>query len=72
MIVERIPEIAELTREEKRTLVTELWEEVLADNDSPTDDAIERLLQTRMADYEKNPASAMTWHEFRSKWGLVG
>jgi len=72
MIVERIPEIAELTRDEKRTLVSELWEEVLADNDSPTDEAIERLLKARMAHYEKNPASSMTWHEFRSKWGLAG
>ena len=70
MIAERIPEIAELTREEKRELVAELWEEVLADDDSPTDEAIERLIKARMANYEQNPDAAMTWNEFRSRWGL--
>lgn len=72
MIAETIPQIQDLTPREKLILASELigqFEE--APLDTPQDEAIVRLLDARMAEFEKNPESAISWQDFRKKWGIT-
>jgi putative addiction module component (TIGR02574 family) len=70
MIAERIPEIANLTREERLQLACELYQEDLVLHPDPEmDEAIGKLLQERMEEYRRNPDAAIPWEEFRKKWG---
>lgn len=70
MIAETIPELGRLSPREKLILAAELigdFEE--APQDTPLDNAIGKLLEARMEDYRRNPESALTWEDFRKKWG---
>jgi putative addiction module component (TIGR02574 family) len=72
MIAETIPQIQGLTPREKLILVGELLEQFEeAPQDTPQNEAIVRLLDARMADYEKNPDSAISWEDFKKKTGIA-
>ena len=71
MIAETIPDLGKLTPQEKLILAAELigeYEE--APQDTPLDDAIGKLLEARMEEYQRNPESAISWEDFRKKWGM--
>lgn len=70
MIAERIPELEKLSREEKLLLASELWQ-ANADipEDAQRDEAIEKLLQERLLEYEENPDAVITWEEMKRKYG---
>ncbi len=70
MIVERIPAIQQLSTQEKHLLMSELWEDVeIHQGDIPFDDAVLRLLNERFEACHKNPASAISWDDFRMQMG---
>lgn len=65
MILETIPEIQKLTNQEKLQLANELWEELENQADSVIDPAIIELLESRMAEYRRNPSSARSYEEVK-------
>ncbi len=68
MIVERIPEIGNLTPREKYILATELWEEIEANEGAiPLDDAVVQLLEQRHQEYLADPAKVVAWSEVKKK-----
>ena len=69
MIVERFPEIAELSLEEKKRLMNELWDEISRSDIERPDPAIVELLDQRWRHYEKNPETAVSLEEFRRRTG---
>ena len=70
MIADRIPQLAELTVEEKLLLANELWDEVeRREKEIPFDDAVLKLLERRAADFQQDPSSAVTWEEFKRRLG---
>jgi len=70
VIAERIPEIANLTAEEKLLLANELWAEVENRQESiPFNDAVVQLLDQRSEEFLKDPQSAVTWQEFKRRIG---
>jgi putative addiction module component (TIGR02574 family) len=71
MIAETIPELGKLTPQEKLILAAELIGEYEATpQDTPHDAAIGRLLEARMEEYQLNPDKALSWEDFRKKWGM--
>jgi putative addiction module component (TIGR02574 family) len=70
MIAERIPEIANLTSEEKLLLANELWADVeQRQEDIPFNLAVVQLLDQRSEEFKKDPQSAVTWEEFKRRIG---
>ena len=67
MIIERLPEIRNLSTEEKWVLVDELWADLLAESFPPADPAILAELERRMAHYEAHPETATTWEAVRDR-----
>ena len=68
MIVERIPQLKDLTSEEKLVLVSELWEQLAADPQSfPQRDDHVRLLEERLAHYRKHPDDVSAWEEVKTR-----
>ncbi len=70
MIVERFPELAKLSVEEKKRLIDELWQEVSGSETEEPDPELVRLLEQRWRAYERNPETAMTIEEFRHRIGV--
>ena len=68
MIAERIPELKNLSLEEKLALAGELWDEVIASADSlpPRSDHV-RILEERLAEYRRNPQDVSTWEEVKQR-----
>ncbi len=69
MIVEKYPELARLDAEQKLILAGELWKSATApDADSPelSLEAV-RMLEERLAHFEKNPESGVKWDDLRDR-----
>jgi len=70
MIVERIPEISQLTTREKWILAGELWDEIAADPDAvPMTEAHGALVRERWEDYMKHPERVVLWDELKERIG---
>lgn len=66
-ILEKIPAIRELSEDDKRQLIDELWTEMDGDPDSGVSPEIIELLDRRMEDYRRNPDSASSWDEVKQR-----
>ena len=68
MIPERIPELKDLSLEEKLILVGELWNELAAQPEAfpPRDDHI-RLLRKRLEHYRRNPSDVLAWEQVKAR-----
>jgi putative addiction module component (TIGR02574 family) len=68
VILERIPEIRQLSAEEKLTLLTELWDELTANPDavalSPEQEA---LLDRRWHEYREDPSQGTPWDVVKAR-----
>ena len=71
MILESIPQISELSREEQLQLASEIWEEnvdrIVPDE---AEAAFEDLLKSRLAEYRENPDIVVDLADIRRKAGL--
>ncbi|MFT6179268.1 MAG: hypothetical protein ACI9NQ_000112 [Paracoccaceae bacterium] len=66
MIAERIPALAKLTKEEKVLLAAELWADAEGvDEVAEPNPKVLQLLIDRLAQYQSNPDSAISWDAFR-------
>ncbi len=71
MIVEQIPAVQQLTLHEKWLLANELWNEVEEHQHSlPAHPEIVALVEQRLADYEKDPSTALSLDEFKRRYRL--
>ena len=69
MISAQIPAIAGLSLQEKWQLAVELWDEVeTRQAELPASPSILEIVEKRFADYERDPTTAMTLKEFKSKF----
>jgi hypothetical protein len=66
MIIERFPELQKLTPEEKQQLSAELGGTFFID-EPVTDPEIITVLEHRMEEYRRNPASGRPWSEVRAE-----
>ena len=68
MIAERIPELKNLSTDEKLILVGELWDE-LANNPNgfpPREDHI-KILRERLDEYRQNPTDLDSWETVKAR-----
>jgi putative addiction module component (TIGR02574 family) len=71
MIAEQIPAVSKLSLEEKWLLANELWDEVQQHQDEiTTSPEIEKIVEQRFADFERDPSAAMTLEEFKRRFRL--
>ena len=68
MILETLPAVRQLSPHDKRQLAEELWNSADAeDGEVGVSDAVQELLDQRLAAYEANPQAVSTWEEVKSR-----
>ena len=68
MLIEKIPGIQQLTKNEKVVLASELWESTRAfEFDWPVSPELIKELDRRWEDYQKDPSRASTWNEVKER-----
>ena len=68
MILERHPELRQLSPGEKLALVSELWDDLAAHPENvPVSPEQTAELDRRMAEYRKNPENVTTWEAVRRR-----
>ena len=68
MIADRIPELKNLSAEEKLTLASELWDEIAEHPELlPAREDHVRILQARLAEHERDPRNTIPWHEVKNR-----
>jgi len=67
MILDKVPEVQRLSREEKWLLIDELWQELLPPPGHAPRPEIVALLESRMAEYRANPALGSPWAEVKAR-----
>jgi putative addiction module component (TIGR02574 family) len=68
MILEKVPAVKRLTRDEKWLLIEELWQELLPLPEQPPSPEIVALLDARMEAFRRDPATASPWAEVKARW----
>lgn len=68
MIADRIPQLRELSPEEKLTLAGELWSEVAEDTQAfpPRSDHI-ALLRERLENFRQHPHDVVAWEDLKAR-----
>ncbi len=68
MIIEKIPDIQNLTAEEKAALADELLAETgYSEDDLPVSDAHVEILNRRWQHYKDHPETASTWEHVKER-----
>lgn len=63
-----IPELLELSVEERIQLVEDLWDSIAADPEAiPLTELQRREIERRRAEHEKDPSSVVPWEEVRER-----
>ena len=71
MIAKRIPAVQQLTLQEKWLLANELWDEVDEHQQAlPTNPELMAVVEQRLAEYERDPSTAMDLEEFKRRFQL--
>ena len=68
MILESIPQIRNLTPEEKLALSDELWQDVVGESYLETDPDLVSKLQERLSEYQKDPKQAVSSDEMKARF----
>jgi len=67
MIIDSLPQVRDLSPEEKWQLAEELWDELIPDVNEARDNAIEKLIESRMSHYRENPETASSWESLKER-----
>lgn len=67
MIVEQFPKVQRLTPERKLALAAELFEDATDSNIEEPDPEIVRLLEERLAAFNKDSSAASPWSEVKAR-----
>jgi len=65
MVIETLPEVQKLSARMKLVLASELMGEYSHSSDPDQEAAIHNLLEQRLAEYRKDPASAISWKNLK-------
>ena len=68
MIAEKIPQLKDLSVEEKLVLVSELWDDLASHPEAfpPREDHL-RLLRERLEHFRRNPTDVIAWEELKRR-----
>jgi len=66
-ILEKIPAIRDLSDDDKRQLIDELWTDMDGSPEETISPEIIKLLDSRMEEYRRDPDSASTWDEVKQR-----
>jgi putative addiction module component (TIGR02574 family) len=68
MVSEKIPQLKNLSPEEKLILVGELWDQLAADPEAfPKRDDHVKLLEVRLAHFQQHPDDVIAWEEVKKR-----
>ena len=68
MIADKIPELKNLSAEEKLTLACELWEEIEERPELlPVREDHLKILRERLEEYDRNPENTIPWEEVKKR-----
>jgi putative addiction module component (TIGR02574 family) len=67
MILDKVPGVQQLTRDEKWQLIDELWGQLLLLPDEQPRPEIVTVLQERMAEYRDEPSQGIPWAEAKAR-----
>ena len=68
MIAEKIPQLKDLSVEEKLVLVTELWDDLASHPEAfPAREDHLRLLRERLEHFRRNPTDVIAWEELKRR-----
>ncbi|HEY3897243.1 MAG TPA: addiction module protein [Chthoniobacter sp.] len=68
MTLDELPQIQQLTKEEKLQLVEDLWDAIAAmPDDLPVSDEEKALLESRYAKHLQSPTEALSLDEFKKR-----
>jgi putative addiction module component (TIGR02574 family) len=67
MILEKVPDVRQLSPDEKWLLIGELWQELLPAPDHEPRAEIVALLDARMAEFRANPSLGGPWAEVKAR-----
>lgn len=68
MIAETIPQIKDLTTEQKLLLAAELWDEAANEQTIwETDPAFITSLEKQLEEYRRDPSAGLTWEQVKAR-----
>ena len=68
MVAEKIPQLKDLSSEEKLILVGELWDQLAEDPKAfPRCEDHVRLLEARLAQFRENPDDVIAWEQVKAR-----
>jgi putative addiction module component (TIGR02574 family) len=68
MSIADIPQLQNLTDEEKLQLIDELWDSLEFAPPPGISEEEKRILDERLAEHEANPGTSLTLEEFKRRW----
>jgi putative addiction module component (TIGR02574 family) len=68
MIIEQLPNVQELSREQKLQLASELWDEVAPPLQEEQANAIRALVESRMAGWSNDSTQGISLEDFNSRF----
>lgn len=69
MILERIPEVQQLTAQEQLILAEELWSKFDNEPTPQVDAAVSEVIRERWEHYQRHPETARTWEDMKRSIG---
>ncbi|MAS91654.1 MAG: addiction module protein [Verrucomicrobiales bacterium] len=71
MILEKLPQLANLSASEKWLLASELWDEVSNDPEAvPVSEDQKEIIRERWENYRQQPEDGRTWEDIKRSLGL--
>jgi len=67
MIIDSLPQVRDLSPEEKWQLAEELWDELIPNVNESRDNAIEKHIESRMNHYRRHPETASSWESLKER-----
>lgn len=67
MILERFPDLAVMSDEDKLVLMTELWENVTEHKGSLNSSELTLWVQNRWEEYQSDPESVSSWNDVKAR-----
>ena len=67
MIIDSLPQVRDLSPEEKWQLAEELWDELIPNVNESRDNAIEKLIESRINHYRRHPETASSWESLKER-----
>jgi putative addiction module component (TIGR02574 family) len=67
MILDKLPNVQQLSHDQKWELIDDLWQQLLPPPNHEPRPEIVALLEARMEEYRRDPAQGSTWAEAKAR-----